>query len=306
MTPDIAETPTTLANVLDALPDAILIVAADQRIAFANAGVERLLGHAPTELRGQSLNVLLPERYRTAHPRQFEVFLASPGPKPMGQRPLLHALTRDGREIPVGISISVLTLAGTRYAVAALRDAMAVREHLDDARQRAESDPLTGAGNRASLLRHGKALIERRQPFAVLYLDLNEFKPLNDIHGHRTGDQVLREVAQRLLARVRGGDRLARVGGDEFVLLLAGMEAPLQVEARATAFAEVVRGLIDANGVSVSTSAAIGAALYPSQASDLETLLALADAAMYESKRAGRAFTLAGSEGEQLSRARRA
>lgn len=283
----------TLLQVLDALPDAVFLVGEDQRIAYASAEVGRLFGYRPIELIGQPVDILVPERHRDAHPGYVAHFFSTPMPGAMTQRPLLHALASDGREIPVSIGLSSITVAGTRYALAVLRDAHRIREHLSEARHCAESDPLTGVGNRRYLEEHGLRLTGERRNFALLFLDLNRFKPLNDRYGHRIGDHVLRTVAQRLVAGVRHCDLVARLGGDEFVVLLDGVGDANLVEHQAHRLADAIAQAIHCDGPEVTTSVAVGGALFPNHADTLTRLLTIADQAMYRAKRSGAVFDLA-------------
>lgn len=282
----------SLRRVLDALPDAAFLVAEGQQIAFANAESGRMLGYCPADLIGQSLEVLLPSRYRDAHPGHVARYFATLPPGAMTQRPLVHALAHDGREVPVSIGLSSITIAGVRYAIAVLRDARGVSARLNEARHLAESDPLTGVGNRRCLDDWSLRLISASRPFALLFLDINRFKPLNDRYGHRIGDQVLRTVAQRLLAGVRGGDLVARVGGDEFVVLLDGVGDATLATQHAHRLADAIAQPVHCNGPCVTISAAAGCALFPHHATSLSVLLSIADRAMYRAKRRGAVFDI--------------
>ena len=122
-------------------------------------------------------------------------------------------------------------------------------------------------------------------PGAVLYLDLDRFKPVNDELGHHAGDLVLVEVARRLRESVRAGATVARVGGDEFVVVLPDCTTPRPVAAR---IAEAVQAPIRVEGTQVSVGTSIGFAVFPEVASTLDELLHAADAALYEVKRNGR------------------
>ncbi|PKM15154.1 MAG: hypothetical protein CVV12_09965 [Gammaproteobacteria bacterium HGW-Gammaproteobacteria-2] len=285
-----------LGKVLHALPDTVLLIDCDQRIVFANAEIGNLLGYPPAALTGQLLSTLLPERYRHAHAAHFNHFFATPVPSPMTQRPILHALTADGHETPVSIAISSLDCADRRYALAVLRCAKQMRDHLSEAHLRAEMDPLTGVGNRLYLGRQMQRLIDKQHPFALLFLDLNRFKQLNDCHGHRIGDQVLRTVAQRLQAAVRNADLITRLGGDEFVILLDDICEPMQLEHHAYRVADAITQTMHLDGLNLQIGAAFGGVIFPLHTATLDALLAMADQAMYCAKRAGVTFALARPE----------
>ncbi len=154
--------------------------------------------------------------------------------------------------------------------------------------QLATHDVLTGLPNRVILhdrLEQAIAHATREQhEFAVLLLDLDRFKVINDSLGHRAGDELLNEVAQRLKGAVRSMDTLVRLGGDEFVIVMASIQTRDQVLAMATRAIEVLKPPIRLQGVDVRTSASIGIAFYPGDGVTVEMLLAHADAAMYSAK----------------------
>jgi diguanylate cyclase (GGDEF)-like protein len=155
----------------------------------------------------------------------------------------------------------------------------------------------TKIDRRIETVAHGEigALARARRSggrFSLVFLDLDKFKQVNDNYGHTVGDRLLQEVARRLLQCVREADSVARIGGDEFVLLLEDVEHLASVE-RVTAKLrqELGRGLcIDGHPLRIIPS--IGLAHYPEDGDRLETLLKHADAAMYREKRAGQAFEL--------------
>ena len=159
-------------------------------------------------------------------------------------------------------------------------------------RHLATHDVLTGLPNRVLMDdRIGQciALADRQsQTFAVIVLDLDRFKVVNDSFGHRVGDELLREVAQRLKSVVREIDTVARLGGDEFVLIITQSPERDAIQAVASRIIEVMQAPVRIAGVTIHTSPSIGIAFYPHDASTTETLLAHADAAMYYAKQQGR------------------
>jgi diguanylate cyclase (GGDEF)-like protein len=162
------------------------------------------------------------------------------------------------------------------------------RLHQEAAHSRtlAQTDFLTGLSNRSHLEVVVTELLSRPvTPGALLYLDLDRFKPVNDVHGHHAGDLVLAEVARRLQETVRAGATVARIGGDEFVVVLPECTAPRRVAAR---LVDAVEAPIDVEGRLLSVGTSVGIAAFPDVASDLDGLLRAADAALYEAKRAGR------------------
>jgi diguanylate cyclase (GGDEF)-like protein len=156
---------------------------------------------------------------------------------------------------------------------------------------KSEHDPLTGLPNRLRFMRQLDALLQAARAqegnAAVLFIDLDGFKPVNDTHGHQAGDVLLREIAQRIRAGIRGSDAVARLGGDEFVVALAG--AQLGSASRVAAdLAHAIGQPVTMDGVALRVTASIGMAMYPADGLTADALLAAADQAMYGVKRAGK------------------
>jgi diguanylate cyclase (GGDEF)-like protein len=153
----------------------------------------------------------------------------------------------------------------------------------------AHHDALTGLPNRRSFmigLRQSMALATRQgSKLALLFVDLDGFKKVNDVHGHKVGDQLLQQVAERLVTVMRESDMLGRLGGDEFVVL--SMDCPDQESAAviATKLLAVLQEPVVIDGIQVTVGASIGIAIFPDQATDIEPFIALADSAMYLAKR---------------------
>lgn len=172
--------------------------------------------------------------------------------------------------------------------VAILDDVTAERATTDELSRQATHDPLTDLPNRALLndrLTQAMARVRRSgAPLAVLFIDLNGFKSVNDLHGHRVGDEVLREVATRIRAVIRADDTAARLGGDEFVVVAEGVDAEIahQVAARLDA---AIAAPISVGERQFVVSGAIGVAWASPDATDPAELLDRADRAMYDAKR---------------------
>lgn len=163
-------------------------------------------------------------------------------------------------------------------------------------------DRLTGLANRRFFEAHVERLQEQpasdRDAVAILYIDLDGFKPINDRHGHHAGDMVLKEIGDRLARCVRHGDFAARLGGDEFAVLLSLPDGPQGHYAL-----DVARRIIDSvstpiagDGLNIRIGCSIGMALWPSEAADLALALQNADRALYAAKRAGRARVVSYSD----------
>ncbi len=162
----------------------------------------------------------------------------------------------------------------------------------EDLRHMAQHDPLTKLPNRALFddrLKHELALAKRQHGrFAMVFLDLDYFKLINDTHGHEVGDHVLCEAALRLSHCVRAADTVGRIGGDEFVVLMAALSADDSVLALAEKLKESMRPPIAIKGLELTITCSIGVAVFPEDGSDAITLTKAADLAMYSAKQAGR------------------
>ncbi|QEL56505.1 diguanylate cyclase domain-containing protein [Chromobacterium paludis] len=157
--------------------------------------------------------------------------------------------------------------------------------------QNAHIDSLTGLPNRLlfkdRFLQAISQADRNKTQLAVCFLDLDNFKIINDQHGHHSGDIVLKEVANRLSITIRAGDTAARLGGDEFVLLLSGLKKWSECLMILKRITDTIRQPINFDGNITIPKASMGVAIYPLDASDPEILVALADSAMYRAKKSG-------------------
>ena len=159
-------------------------------------------------------------------------------------------------------------------------------------KDQAYTDPLTGLANRLLLTDRYQLTLERskrnRVQFAVLMVDLDAFKSINDRHGHAAGDYVLRMVAKRLVVAVRGSDTVARLGGDEFVLIIESFDNPDELVRIGRKLIATISDEIQLpDGDMVSVGASVGFALFPKHGSALDDLLHIADKGMYDCKVSG-------------------
>lgn len=160
----------------------------------------------------------------------------------------------------------------------------------------ASHDNLTGAANRFEFFRRLKAHIaeasEREQNLGVVYIDLDEFKPVNDTHGHHMGDETLRAVAERLQEVLRLSDTTARLGGDEFGLILPGIRVPDDIETIMPKVMDAICKPIKTDGVEISIRASCGLAIFPEHSTNYDELCRHADTAMYCAKEQQNAYLI--------------
>ncbi|HSD61748.1 MAG TPA: PAS domain S-box protein [Burkholderiales bacterium] len=209
-------------------------------------------------------------------------------------------LRRKSGELLTGLmSADVAVIQGRRCMLAVVRDISErkrAEERLMESKQLldhlAHHDTLTGLPNRLLFmdrLKHGVAKAQRNEEtLALMFLDLDDFKDLNDAYGHEFGDQVLAAVAARLAGSVRKSDTVSRLGGDEFTLVMEDVDDLQSVHTLAQKVIELVSQPMEIGGQRVRVGASIGISLYPSDAATADALLRLADLAMYRAKQAGR------------------
>ncbi|PJI96350.1 diguanylate cyclase/phosphodiesterase with PAS/PAC sensor(s) [Acidovorax sp. 69] len=277
---------------MNAAPDGILLVDRTGRIVMANAAMETISGYPADELCGNSVSLFLPPALRDAHARHLESYFQAPSRRPMGMGRDLWIMRKDGRSLPVDIALGHTDAHGGT-AVAFVRDISEVRRLEARMHFQATHDTLTGLINRWQFGQRLEQTIAESarsgQSFALLLLDLDDFKAVNDGYGHAAGDQVLLEVARRLKSVLRAGDALARLGGDEFTVLLPQITHAQDAEHAAAKLLDVLCQPYQMHGFELDFGASLGIALYPTDAQDAATLLRYADMAMYHAKESGRA-----------------
>lgn len=271
------------AELLDLMPAAVCVVDVDGHVLFVNASFQRMFGYAPDEVLGTPIFDLLHPEDRAETMREAEQVNAGKLQSHFRNR-YIH---KDGHPVDIQWSARWSPEHGVRIGVA--HEVTELRRAERELEHRASHDPLTGLPNRHRLERELRRAIanaaESGNGLALLYLDLDGFKGANDRGGHDTGDRVLREVAQRLVKGLRQNDLVARVGGDEFVVLLPGCASAN----RALIVSDGLRAKLSppymlADGL-LRLDASIGIACFPENGDDAEALMVYADRAMYAAKR---------------------
>ena len=280
---------------LNCIGDAVACTDSSGNITFLNLVAEKMTGWSLTEASGLPMSEVL--RIVDASSRE-----TTPNPMEMavGQNQTVHLplnsilIRRDGFEIPIEDSVSPIhdREGLPTGAVIVFRDVSAARAMALQIVHSAQHDFLTGLPNRMLLndrLSQAITLAPRHfKKVAILFLDLDGFKHINDSLGHPTGDKLLQSIAKRLVECVRGSDTVSRQGGDEFVVLLSEVERSedTAITARRMLQAVAESHSIDQHDLHVTTS--IGVSVYPDDGLDAETLIKNADTAMYQAKENGR------------------
>ncbi|HKC18613.1 MAG TPA: sensor domain-containing diguanylate cyclase [Candidatus Dormibacteraeota bacterium] len=273
-------------DVLEAIPDAVVVTDASGNIVFINRAAAAMSGYRKTELNGRPVEVLVPERLRGVHVRQRRRFYSLGAPRLMGDGARDFSLRRkDGTTVPVEISLGPVG----EDTVAVIRDVTERRRMESALEHRALHDPLTDLANRSLFFDRLRQAIHGarrdRSHVALVMLDLDGFKAINDTRGHSAGDAVLKEVAGRLRVGLRATDSAARLGGDEFAWILPGVTSRRSVEAMVRKRLALAQEPVIIESEAVELGVSAGVALYPEDGHDPDTLLRAADRAMYTVKR---------------------
>lgn len=277
------------ASILDNAAEGILVVGDDGRIRFANPAITRMLGCSPHDLKGSELLNWV----ATPHEEHWQLSSFYRHWQRQDTLRLHDASLRalDGCTVPVALSCSPLPADQQAMVLLAL-DMSVVRDLHVQLESLAVTDALTGLLNRRGFLQELQAAISRseraEQLIALLYLDLDGFKQINDTLGHEMGDQLLRWVSDQLKASLRPYDRLARIGGDEFTVILDSLSCPADAACVAEKLIEQVSREYSLDGGVFRLGASIGIACLPACGQTVEEVLRAADAAMYAAKRGGR------------------
>ncbi|MBT9513152.1 MAG: EAL domain-containing protein [Acidovorax sp.] len=275
--------------------EGMIVTGPDQRILKANQAYARLTGYAVEELVGQTPRLLHSGRQDAGFYASMKTALRTTG---VWQGEVWNR-RKDGTEYPAWITITAVRApeGDITHYVGTQTDISSRKAAEEEIRLLAFYDPLTGLPNRRLMtdrLQHSLVASARAGTGgALLFVDLDNFKDLNDTQGHELGDQLLRQVAARLAGCLRVGDTVARLGGDEFIVLLEGLsllahEAAGQAEAVGRTVLQALSQSYQLDGMVHHSSCSIGIALYTDAQGSVDELLKHGDMAMYQAKGAGR------------------
>ncbi len=277
------------AKVFDRAGEAITITDAHGNIITVNDAFTKITGYTLTEVIGKNPRILQSGRHSKEYYAQMWHSLTEQG---SWQGEIINR-RKNGREYPEWLTInSVRNEEGAviNY-VAIFSDITAIKSSQRRIEFMATHDALTGIPNRSLLmdrLKHSLSQAKRKkEKLAVLFIDLDNFKTINDGLGHEVGDKLLKLAAERLQQCVRDSDTLARLGGDEFVAILIDVDLP-EIESVATRIVEFLGASFCINDQSLFVSASIGISIFPDDGADSVSLLKGADTAMYRAKELGR------------------
>lgn len=286
--------------IMNTASDGIITIDGRGIIRTFNRAAENMFGYTAKEAIGANVSMLMPRPHLREHDAYLAEYLRTGQAHVIGKAREVSALRKDGTAFPIELTVTDLKFGGKRSFTGIIRDI--TERKLSEARIQnlAHYDSLTGLPNRTLFydrLQQAMALARReRHELAVFYLDLDRFKAVNDTLGHAAGDELLKAAGGRLRRRARESDTVARMGGDEFTVLLPKIgsredlaKAAQKInEALSSGFQLYLTGEAAQREVYIGCS--IGIAVYPGDAEDIDGLIKAADAAMYDAKRERNVF----------------
>ena len=279
-------------SIIGSANDAIILADSKSTIISWNKGAEKIFGYQEAEVLNQNLNMIIPKKYREAHVKGTARFITTKVPKVIGQTVELQGLHKNGKEIPVELSLSYWEINGETFFSGIIRDISERKQAEAKINFLAFHDELTKLPNRrlfnmfvAEEITKAKA---KEDSMVLMMLDLDGFKNVNDTFGHSFGDLLLIEIGYRLNRVIENNGLVARMGGDEFTLIRTGMKEQSEAAELAQQIMTIVEEpvLIEHQKIFISTS--IGIAWYPNNGQEVETLMRRADMAMYLAKSEGK------------------
>ncbi len=288
MLEDLRAYETRIRAVTENVFDAIITIDEHGVIESANSAVKKIFDYEVDELVGRNVSILMPEPYRHEHDRYIQKYLITGRGRVMNNRIEVVGQRKDGSTFPMELALSEMKIGNQRYFNAVARDITESKRQTAALEYQALHDALTELPNRTLLsdrIRQGILLAQRnQQSLALLVLDLDRFKEINDTLGHQYGDRVLQQVAKRMRDVLRESDTIARLGGDEFAVLL-----PRATVDQATYIAKKLLAVVDSpfhvGDQILHIGVSIGITMFPQHGDDEVMLLQRADVAMYVAKR---------------------
>ena len=283
----------TSQNILDSADVSIVAINESGTIIQANTAASELFGYPLDELVGLEIHQLVPPHFRKDHRVHVERFMKSDIANiSMGKRGEISGYRKDGSEFPAEAAIAKFRENDGWVMVATMRDISARKHREEELIWQATHDPLTSLPNRTMMQDRLNSALQRSQrsgeDVAVIFVDLDGFKLINDSYGHKVGDNLLKAIAERLGDVVRPGDTVARFGGDEFVILCERIQNVDTIVVVAERLIEAMRKPLRLEEIDLYATASLGVAIGNGITHQPDELLRNADAAMYLAKEQGR------------------
>ena len=289
---ELLDNQTRLQAVIHNVQEGIVLIDPDGIIENANPATSKIFGYAADELIGHHIEMLMPKPGETKHEPCTWAEIIGGEMSAIGHCREVVAIHRDGRQFPLEINVAEMELEGLKHFVGIVRDITERKRAEGELTQMALYDHLTGLPNRTNFfdklefsLSHAR---RNKSVLALLFIDLDGFKKVNDTFGHTMGDHLLEEVAQRLRASIRESDTVARMGGDEFTIILNNLQDIEGASCMAEKLIKAINQPIDLDGNTCNVGASIGIAVYPDHDGNINDLINAADSAMYQAKANGK------------------
>ena len=281
-----------IRKIMDTVVDGIITFDRRGVIETINPAAEKIFGYDPGELIGRNVRILMNEPLAADHAGYKEEEMESERTRILGADYQVEGRRKDRSMFPVEIAVGMLKDGQRRIYIGALRDITERKEHEERLLYLATRDPLTGMPNRRLFTERLEEAIDDANAtdnkFAVLFIDLDHFKNINDAMGHVTGDKVLRAVGERLENYLPEGDTVAHLSGDEFPIILNGVKNRAEAEEIADDLLKLISEPFTIEGKEIFTTGSIGIVLYPDSASSIGDLMRNVDTAAYSAKDKGR------------------
>lgn len=280
-------------RVIERAVDAFVSMDAAGIVTEGNPSAERMFGWTRHEAMGRTLeSLIVPDGQRHGHQNALEKYLLTGESNLVGRRIEVVARRKNGTLFPIEVSVTATRIDGSIVFDSFIADISERRAQQESLQMQAMHDELTGLPNRAYFNSYMSSVFDKHRDkvnrVAVVFVDLDGFKAINDTHGHQAGDDVLRTAAQRMIASIRATDRVARLSGDEFVIVLDEMQdARSNIELISTKVLDVLQQPISLNAAEVTVSASLGVAVLGPFDQSAAELIRRADRAMYRAKQQG-------------------
>lgn len=281
-----------VSSILNAVRDGIILINSKGIIEAFNPGAEDIFGYKAFEVKGKNISMLMPEPHSSAHDSYLEKFLDGKTTRDQSKPMEQIALRKNDDTFSAEITLNTIHIADEIKITGVVRDITERKKWEEQIKQLAMTDPLTGLANRNEYNKRLKETLQHAErfktQFALIVIDLDQFKPVNDTYGHQVGDILLQNVADTLVACCREVDVVARLGGDEFAIIANGLNEPEEVAILADRIVDKLSQSFSIKNNNIQIGASLGISGYPDDSEDIDVLQRMADEALYVSKQEGR------------------
>ncbi len=289
---DLWENQSRLKAVIHNVCEGIVTINTRGVIENANPAIEQIFGYKKDELIGKNISTLMPEPHKGMHDSYLRSYMRTGVQNILGHYREVTGLRKSGETFPLELNVNEMMLAGTQHFVGILRDITERKKAENKMTQLALYDQLTKLPNRTLFYERLEFSLSQCKRsgtmLALLFIDLDGFKAVNDTLGHDMGDSLLKEVGKRLRNSIRESDIAARMGGDEFTVILTNLQSLDEVPRIAGNIIKALNEPVEFKGNSCNVGASIGIAGYPEHADNADDLVKESDTAMYQAKNAGK------------------